>query len=212
MKIELPNHPLRLAELIPILTAIPDAFDPGTVSCRAGCAACCRQLVPVSPPEAFYLASLVTPEVEAKFDEARERLDSSPLGRALNAPTISEARALEIALAYPRLRIDCPFLVEERCSIYDGRPMTCREYYVTTPKENCVMPSPGRPIKRVAVPIQLSEALSRVAAEMLGGEPQTIPLPRALAWAREHAAEDARTFAPDILTRALISAMTAVGQ
>jgi Fe-S-cluster containining protein len=214
LELELPARAMRLAELTTAFTIVSDRVTSisrdrqGAVSCREGCAACCRQLVPVSPPEAFRLLELVTPEVDEKFSAARERLDSSPLGRALDAPHIDERRALEIALAYPRLRLDCPFLVEERCSIYSDRPAVCREYLVTTPAENCTMPSPARPLRRVPIPFEVSNALSRVAAEVLGGEPITIPLPRAIAWARAHSADDARTFDPEDLAKRMLRALT----
>ena len=42
---------------------------------------------------------------------------------------------------YFRLGIACPFLEEESCSIYHDRPITCREYLVTSPAENCSRPS-----------------------------------------------------------------------
>lgn len=208
----LPERPMRLSELVTAFSNVSDratelAAKSTRVSCREGCAACCRQLVPVSPPEAFRLAELVDAELEARFEEARARLDASPVGRALDAKNIDERRALEIALAYPRLKLDCPFLVDERCSIYEDRPTACREYLVVTPPENCTMPSPARPLRRVPVPVQLSEALARVAAEVLGGEPVTIPLPRAIAWARAHAADAARTFAPSELAQRMIDAL-----
>ena len=34
---------------------------------------------------------------------------------------------------YFQLGIPCPFLEEESCSIYHDRPITCREYLVTSP-------------------------------------------------------------------------------
>jgi Fe-S-cluster containining protein len=208
----LPDRPVRLSELVTAFNVVTDqttelAARDTRVSCREGCAACCRQLVPVSPPEAFRLAELVDVDLEAKFEAARERLDSSPLGRALDAPNIDERRALEIALAYPRLKLDCPFLVDERCSIYADRPAACREYLVVTPPENCTMPSPSRPLRRVPVPVQISEALARVSAEVLGGEPVTIPLPRAIAWARAHAEDGARTFSPGELVQRVADAL-----
>jgi Fe-S-cluster containining protein len=213
VELALPDRAMRLAELVTAFTAIGDrtselAVRNAKVSCREGCAACCRQLVPISAPEAFRLLELVSADVEARFESARERLDSSPLGRALDAKVIDERRALEIALAYPRLQIDCPFLVEERCSIYADRPAVCREYLVTTPAEHCTMPSPARPLRRVPIPLRVSEALARVAADVLGGEPVTIPLPRAIAWARAHTAESTRTFAPQLLAQKMIEALT----
>lgn len=216
-ELSLPARPMRLAELVPAFVPLDDrvtelASAQVDVSCRRGCAACCRQLVAVSPPEAFHLAEVVAAharreEFSARFTSARERLDSSPLGRALDAPKIDQARALEIALAYPRLQLACPFLDREECSIYEDRPAACREYVVTTPAEHCTMPSPARPVRRVPIPWRLSEALSRVAADLIGGKPAQIPLPRALAWAEAHRDEGRRTFDPDLLGRRVLAAL-----
>jgi len=221
-ELALPSRPMRLAELVPAFVSLDDRVTDlavlgssrvgASVSCRRGCAACCRQLVAVSPPEAFHLAELVEAserreEWTARFESARERLDSSPLGRALNAPAIDEARALEIALAYPRLQLACPFLENEECSVYEGRPAACREYVVTTPREHCTMPTPARPVRRVPIPWRLSDALARVAADLIGGKPASIPLPRALAWAAAHADEGRRTFAPDELAKRVLAAL-----
>lgn len=213
----LPDRPVRLGELPAAFFGLDDRITEAAArgarpSCRQGCAACCRQLVAVSPPEAFHLAELVESsprkdEWTARFASARERLDSSPLGRALDAPSITEARALEIALAYPRLSLACPFLEDEQCAIYASRPAACREYLVTTPAEHCTMPSPARPVKRVPLPVRLSEALSRVAADVIGGKPAQIPLPRALAWARAHEDEARRTFDPAHLARRVLDAL-----
>ncbi|HEX5430886.1 MAG TPA: hypothetical protein VFW83_02890, partial [Bryobacteraceae bacterium] len=59
----LPDEPLQPFELIPILYGLTDAVvsmsesrtveNGKSISCRAGCGACCRQLVPVSEPEAL---------------------------------------------------------------------------------------------------------------------------------------------------------------
>jgi len=205
VELALPDRPMRLAQLVTAFTVMSDRItlqsrdrQGAVISCREGCAACCRQLVAVSPPEAFRLLELVTPEIDARFEIARERLDSSPLGRALDAKVIDERRALEIALAYPRLQLDCPFLVEERCSIYEDRPAVCREYLVTTPAEHCKMPSPARPLRRVPLPIQLSDALSRVAADLL----------RAVTWARANSTAAARVFEPTDLANRMLAALT----
>ncbi|MBI2390730.1 MAG: YkgJ family cysteine cluster protein [Deltaproteobacteria bacterium] len=233
VELALPRRPMRLAELIPAFVEVDDrasalavlrsSREGRPVSCRRGCAACCRQLVAVSPPEAFHLAEVVEAsprreELIARFAAARTALDASPVGRALDAPAslMSEARALEIALAYPRLRLDCPFLVrtgasdgavEEVCSIYADRPAVCREYSVVTPAEHCTMPSPARPVRRVPVPFRLSEALAAVTAELLGGPVQSIPLPRALAWVEAHREEGRQNFAPDDLARRVLAAL-----
>lgn len=113
-----------------------------TISCRAGCGACCRQLVPVAGAEARHLDRLVAamPEprrtqVRARFDAALAALDAAALlDRLADSTAISSA---DQGMAYFRLGIPCPFLEDESCSIHPDRPLGCREYLVTSPAENC---------------------------------------------------------------------------
>src|SRR6266849_7681529 len=62
--ITVPNAPVPAAEIVPALqglvNAVVEAAEAGkTVSCRKGCGACCRQLVPVSRTEGERLLQLV---------------------------------------------------------------------------------------------------------------------------------------------------------
>ncbi len=47
------------------------------------------------------------------------------------------------ARRYFHLGIACPFLEDESCSIHADRPISCREYLVTSPAVNCADPKPG---------------------------------------------------------------------
>src|SRR4051812_6903772 len=90
-EITVPTHVFELRELLPTVRSLSEAIigeavkAEGTrglsISCRSGCGACCRQLVPVSEVEARLLHDLVDgfPEprrsrVLARFAEAKERL------------------------------------------------------------------------------------------------------------------------------------------
>ena len=62
--ITVPNAAMPAAEIVPALqglvNAVVEAAEAGkTVSCRKGCGACCRQLVPVSRTEGERLLQLV---------------------------------------------------------------------------------------------------------------------------------------------------------
>src|SRR5258708_19434503 len=64
--ITVPNAPVTAAEIVPALqglvNAVVEAAEAGkTVSCRKGCGACCRQLLPVSPSDPDPLLQLLTP-------------------------------------------------------------------------------------------------------------------------------------------------------
>lgn len=180
--------------------AVAQARDRGEqISCRAGCGACCRQLVAISVLEALALAELVATlppaareRVRARFGDAVHRLESAglldpaaPKGqRVLTIEVAGERRAVVDALArrYFAERIPCPFLEEESCTIHPDRPVVCREYHVTSPAATCA-DLYGGAVVSVQPPLHVGDALARVAARVAGTPPSTIPLVLALEWA-----------------------------
>src|SRR6202035_352852 len=109
-----------------------------------------RQLVPVSKTEARQLRALVDAMPEPRRSEIRERfadgvvrLGQAGMLEALRGlDALPEAELNDMNPRYMALRIPCPFLEEESCSIHPPRPMICREYLVTTPAERCEHPKP----------------------------------------------------------------------
>lgn len=147
-----PAGPVEVEAVLPILQGLSSLFatraeakaagEGRTVSCRAGCGACCRQLVPVAPSEARALARLVEAMpaerravVRTRFTAALERL--GPLLDRLGDAAESDRR---VGLDYFRQGVACPFLEAESCSIHADRPLSCREYLVTSPAGNCQAP------------------------------------------------------------------------
>ena len=151
-----PAGPVAVEDVLPILQGLSSllaeraatraAAEGRAVSCRAGCGACCRQLVPVAAAEARALARLVRslPEprqtmVRARFAAALEAVADAGLFDQLTDPS---ERRLEAGRDYFRLGIACPFLEDEACSIHPDRPLSCREYLVASPAANCRSPTP----------------------------------------------------------------------
>ena len=200
---DVPLSEVRMTELLPALQTVANAFSAAashraqaegrSVSCRRGCGACCRQLVPLAPAEARRLASLVAElpeerraEVEARFAAARERLAAGGLLERLRAPggwRDGESRTLGIS--YFGLGIACPFLDEESCTLYHERPIACREYLVASPPENCVAPD-RHGVDPVTSPVRVWPAVSRVETGTASGRVFWVPLVLALEWAAAH--------------------------
>ncbi len=167
-----------------------------TITCEVGCAHCCRQLVPVSPIEAKRLAEVVErmpPDVktrtEARFAEALGRMESIGLLEPNKPPPRLELRAKpgvlspwhDVSRRYFDAHIDCPFLEEERCVVYDERPLPCREYMVTSPVEACrTLSDDVRAVDRLAWG---SEALTDAGNAVQQRRDPLVPLPLALEWA-----------------------------
>jgi len=80
------------------------------LGCKAGCAWCCHQNVECTIPEAILIAAHIGPDDprRARIIEAAAKLGGldEPARRRAGKP--------------------CPLLVDNRCSVYDDRPLMCR--------------------------------------------------------------------------------------
>lgn len=174
-------------------------------SCQKGCAACCRMLVPLSPPEAFILRDFVRSlpctqqeRIAARLAEAKSILLTQGLWNqfmelAESSQSPEDSMLEPINRAYYALRMPCPFLENELCSIYDERPAACRELLVTSPAEQCqdmVM----NPVEPIPVPVRIGSVLGLLWGELTNTPPRLIPLPIALDWAEQHQDESHKTW------------------
>src|SRR5262245_41076467 len=139
-----PAGPTRLIQLLPLANALSDAItrmaeqalekQGDKVTCRKGCAACCRSMVPISQVEARRIGELVAnlPEprraqVLARFAEVLRRLhDTGLLQKLRSREQWTDTENKEIQVEYFRQGIACPFLEDECCSVYRDRPASCR--------------------------------------------------------------------------------------
>jgi Fe-S-cluster containining protein len=146
-----------------------------TVSCKAGCGACCRQAVPIAPSEARDVAAHVAamPEdrqrhVRARFAAAVQALADAGVdhGPAAFSEATMDDR-LAFGMAYFKAGVACPFLENESCSIHPVRPLACREYLVTSPAENCRWPTMDN-VAPVRLGGSLAQALIATEAVLTG--------------------------------------------
>jgi Fe-S-cluster containining protein len=212
--ITVPSGPVGARRMLPVLQSLTDVMVDQAVreveakgehiSCRKGCGACCRQLVPITPVEAHRLRDLVNslPEprrthVHARFAEARRRLAEAGMLEKLEHGLAGEPLR-PFGLEYFRQRIACPFLEEESCSIYPDRPMACREYLVTSPAEHCAEPTPEH-VKCVPLAGKVSNAVARVDQPPSVRSIPWVPLILAPSWAESHPEKPAERPGPDWL-------------
>ena len=165
-----------------------------SVSCAAGCGACCRQLVPISETEAHNLARVVAEmprdrrrEIQRRFDKALKTLRKHQLLERLQdaGAGSGEAEQDQLGVDYFRLGIPCPFLEDESCSIHPDRPLSCREFLVTSPAHNCADPGPDN-IEAVPLPGYPSRVLYQFADGRGHSPRRWVPLTLALDWHSEH--------------------------
>ncbi|HEY4360147.1 MAG TPA: YkgJ family cysteine cluster protein [Bryobacteraceae bacterium] len=189
--VQLPREPLRPVELLPVLLSLSEAVvsiaearvaESGeTISCRAGCGACCRQLVPISEPEALHLSALVAAMPEPRQSEVRERFREARLRAApvLESPILESMDMAAAAWPYFALGIACPFLENESCGIHQQRPSICREYLVVSAPEHCAKMD-AENVRRVTVPAPVSTALMHFSDGRGTEKPRAMPLIHAL--------------------------------
>lgn len=185
---------------------VQQAVEAGrAISCRKGCAACCRMLVPLSAPEAFALSEYVEqlpPDRRTlllnHLSDTKDRLIREGLWDRLNdvaetSRPVSDEELDPINQSYYALRIPCPYLENELCSIYEARPAACRELLVTSPAELC-QDLVHNPIVPLPVSMRISSILGLVWGTLTSTPPRLIPLPMALEWAEQHEEEARRTW------------------
>jgi Fe-S-cluster containining protein len=201
---EVPDGPTSVASIVPFLRSVTEAVvevatdavvaSGKPISCRAGCGACCRQLVPISVAEAHLLAELVQAmpparraAVEARFAHALEALAAGGVLDDLRALAHErEAEAMHrVGLRYFAQGVACPFLEDESCSIHPQRPLACREYLVTSPPAGCAAPEEST-IERVLIPRDVSRALYRLGDGSDAPKDRWVPLVLALEWVAAH--------------------------
>ena len=187
-----------------------------SISCKAGCGACCRQMVPISKTEARRIAEIIDAmpterrdAVIERFSNAIERLADADLIDALRSepkPTGSEYK--ELGLAYFHLGIRCPFLENESCSIHAERPLVCREYLVVSPAENCSRTN-GQSIEVLKMPVEASKALAAIDDSRDNKFDNWVPLVLALEWAKQNTDNTTPSPGTDIAAR-FMSALTGI--
>jgi len=195
-----PAGQTNLTQILPVIQALDDSLIAGVgaqlaeagraISCRAGCGACCRQMVPVSIFEAEALAAWIRTlpesrqqELAGRFHQALLKLAAAGLiDRMVNEDWLAEtASARELALEYFYQRIPCPFLEEESCSIHPIRPLVCREYLVSSPSEHCADPATLQ-IVPVRLPLNFSRVINIIGAQLEQSVRCWIPLLFLFAW------------------------------
>ena len=222
LEMTVPAAPVRLHRMLPVFQQLTDMFveasaglaatDGRTVSCKAGCGACCRQAVPISEAEVQQIAELVAAmpeprrsEIRARFAAGVERIRAIGWFEAMDGSTAavrstpSEEAKQELtalALQYFRQGVPCPFLEDESCSIHADRPLACREYLVASPAENCRALASGT-VRKIEMVLKPSRLLRRISQTGRFGPNRFLSLIQALELAQKHPQEPEERAGPE---------------
>lgn len=218
--VDAPTAFIPVTSLVPLLRSLGEeaqrleearsAAEGRLRSCTKGCAACCRMLVPLSPPEAFRLMDRVRQwpveqqeRLAIRLEETKSALAAHGIWQRLLDIAESEQLPNDEELAplneaYYSLRIPCPFLEEDACSVYEERPSACRELLVTSPPANCDNMVSGK-VEALAIPFRVGTILGLVWGELTASVPRMIPLPMIAEWVERHQVEEARQWQGTVL-------------
>lgn len=193
------NEPVRLADIVPLARNLCDRVteiavasairDGAEIPCTKGCSACCSYLTPLSVPQAYRLgeeiAAMPAPErmrvLEGCMTVSRYILRLPP--EASPSYRIAEywrsgGTELRTDSGWDwDMGLACPFLRNDVCTIYETRPVVCREYFVTGRIGECAA---GRAWgDRLELPVRMSKVLRRLTADLEGRTPEAVLLPQA---------------------------------
>lgn len=203
MEMTVPAKPVKPRRMLPIFQAVTSSFvelgvgeverQGEAISCKAGCGACCRQAVPIAEIEAFQLAELVEnmpeprrSEIKRRFAEGVKRFRNNKWFERMELyPEMTAKERQELVMEYFYEGVACPFLEDESCSIHPDRPLSCREYLVTSPAEDCARPT-AETIRQIKFKLRPSITLLEIVPAKNLGKSFFVPMIQALEHAQKY--------------------------
>jgi Fe-S-cluster containining protein len=216
--VSIPSGRLRGPDMLPVYRQISDAVTQAvvareqqsgeTISCRKGCSACCKRLyVEVTDAEAYRLHDVVRslPEqhrrrVESRFASIRKQLVEAGMYEDVMAMHVKDEARHRLGADYYELGIECPFLEDDACSVYQERPLACREYLVTSPANECARPQHGK-VQRVRFPSSAVSYAMRMTQDA-SDDARLVPLALIPSWIEQNPEPDQPTGGVELLMRA----------
>lgn len=213
--------PATLVDLIPAAREMADRLveqmtasleaQTHKVSCCAACSACCEYLIPLSPPEALALwqdlLALPGPKREqlvTRFLNLMKRMEQNPIP-PLNG--LDKNQLLEtLSDWYMSLDSACPLLEKDLCSVYEQRPIACRECLSILPPEYCKNPVAAIG-QRVQAPFSVAESLYETTGILLGQPPESVILAALPNWIETQSEAYERLFPAVDLARCLTGSL-----
>jgi Fe-S-cluster containining protein len=224
-QIEVGQGQAKLADIVPLARSVCSSIidvvlktvrsKGDRIPCLKGCSACCnRCLVPLSVPEAFRLKEDIEkmPVLRREtiwkdcLDASRYILTRKPPKKFIHQSARSSSNDSShlnlISSWYSSLKLPCPFLYQGVCSIYELRPLACSEHYITGSAEGCSEEHSSA--KLIEMPIQVPNALSRLASELEETSDEAVILPLAQVWCQNNKKRAARTWPYVLMVRRFV--------
>ncbi len=223
----------RLADIVPLTRTlcakITDVVlesirsDGGRIPCCKGCSACCKPgLVPLSVPQALRLKEEISAAPAYRRESmsracllaARRILSQKPPKQFMGQPAqVSPASPVDLDLVsdwYAGLKLVCPFLDNGVCTIYEQRPLACREYFIKGSAGMCK--GQGGIAEVVEMPVQVPNALAQLASELEGTSIEAVILPLALVWCEDNPVRAKRTWPAAMMVKRFVEIVKAMAR
>lgn len=101
--------------------------------CKKGCSYCCFQLIEIMDVEVGNITTQINSLSQEIKDEVKNNLSNWLDNFNINTPNrLLDGNDVfrDFAIKSPKLPLKCPFLIDNSCSIYENRPITCRVHIV----------------------------------------------------------------------------------
>jgi Fe-S-cluster containining protein len=216
-----PGHG-SIAELVPMARELLDtmlsrrtaemAAKNLHIACHKGChAACCHYLISVSIPEALMKVAetIALPENQRVQIINYCKNTAQHIQQQMSRRNLTAANSVsrENLLAwYRELNIPCPMLKDNCCTIYDRRPLVCRECLAVGSPEQCRNNTEVQ--THIRLPIHPANILMQLTQQLFGGDSSIITLPGIFDWFTEKARLYQQAFPRKILVQKFVNIAT----
>jgi len=223
-RIDVAHGQVKLSDIIPLARKISGKIadilidkhhkDGIEIACRKGCGHCCQShLVPLAVPEAFRLNGYIHSRHRDLRDAmlrscllaAQDILDQEPpesFTPPMSEPVDNRSFLSNVSTWYVSLGVCCPFLSNNVCTIYENRPLACRDYFVRGGSNACInADSTTRPLK---MPVPMVEVLGQLAGELEGSDIEAVILPLTPVWCEQNADRAERTWSAETVAERFV--------
>jgi Fe-S-cluster containining protein len=112
---------------------------------------------------------------------------------------------------YRSFKQACPFLRNGLCTIYEIRPLACREYFVKGSHKACA--DPAVTPERIETILRTSEILGQLAGELEHSSVEAVMLPLVLVWHTNNLQRANQTWPAELMVKRFVEiAKTATSQ
>jgi len=220
---------VRLADIVPLAHTISARIADIVIArnrrvgidivCRKGCAHCCKNLVPLAVPEAFrlkeYIYSMPRDQRDAMLrlcllaarDILAEELPEFFASQTATDSIDGLAFLSDLSRWYVSLGVCCPFLSENICTIYENRPLACRDYFVHGGGSVCANADVAtEPVK---MPVPMVEVLGQLAGELEDDDIEAVILPLTPVWCEQNVDRGQRTWSAKTMAERFVEIVKA---